>query len=109
MDRQEKIASTLRDARLSAALSLRKLARRAGTSHATLLAYERGNKVPSTATFLRIIEACGFAIDLGLEPRIRERDGISRGEELEAVLHLAEQFPQRMSRHMSLPRFGAHG
>lgn len=109
MDHQEKIARTLRDARQSAALSLRKLARLAGTSHATLLAYERARKVPSTATFLRIVEACGFAVDLDLQPRIRERDGIPRGEELAAVLQLAEQFPQRMSRHMDLPRFGVRG
>ena len=43
----------LRRARLSAGLSLREVAQRAGTSHATLSAYERGLKSP----FLRIVNA----------------------------------------------------
>lgn len=100
------IARTLRDARAAAGLSLRALARRAGTSHPTLLAYEQGRKVPGTATFVRILEACGLAVDFALSPRIRERDGLDRGEELAQVLLLAEQFPVRASRHLDCPRFG---
>ncbi|MEX0943796.1 MAG: helix-turn-helix transcriptional regulator [Pseudomonadales bacterium] len=104
---QEMVAETLRAARIAAGLSLRELAERAGTSHATLSAYEQGKKVPSATNYLRILEACGNAVDIRIEPRIRERDGIPRGEELEAVLELAEQFPHRMSRHLDLPRFPA--
>jgi transcriptional regulator with XRE-family HTH domain len=102
-------ALALRDARLESGLSLRAVARLAGTSHATILAYEKGKKVPSVATFLRIMEACGFAVDFVTAPRIRYRDGIARGDELIDVLHLAEQFPARMPRHMEYPRFPSHG
>jgi transcriptional regulator with XRE-family HTH domain len=93
----------LQHARLAAGLSLRELAARAGTSHATLLAYEQGKKVPSVTTFLRILEAAGYGVDIRLNKRIRERDGIPRGEELEAVLRLAEQFPTRVSKRMAFP------
>ena len=102
---EQRIADTLRETRLRAALSLRELARRAGTSHATLLAYERATKVPTTTTFFRILEASGNVVDLDIQPRIRIRDGIPRGEELMAVLELAEQFPARISRKLQLPRF----
>lgn len=106
---RQRIADSLREARLEAGLSLRELAAHAGTSHATLLAYEQGKKVPAATTYLRILEACGNAVDINIERRVRERDGIPRGEELEAVLELARQFPHRMSRHLELPRFGRHG
>ncbi len=96
----------LQQARLRSGLSLRQLAARAGTSHATLLAYENGRKVPAVSTFLRILEACGFAVDLHIAPRIRERNGLDRGEELAEVLLLAEQFPARPGRRMTYPRFG---
>jgi len=98
-------ARVLRDARMRAGLSLRELARRAGTSHPTLVAYEAGRKSPSVATFLRILDACGFAVDFELSPRVRWQDGIPRGEELEAVLALAAEFPARTSRRMSYPVF----
>ena len=98
-------AALLASARADAGLSLRALAARANTSHATLSAYEKGRKVPSVTTFLRILEACGNAVDIQLLPRIRERDGIPRGEELESVLQLAAQFPAKASRHLELPAF----
>lgn len=100
-------ASTLASARQQAGLSLRELARRAGTSHPTLLAYETGRKSPSIAVFLRILNACGYAVDIELSPRVRWQDGIPRGEELEAVLALAAEFPARASRRMDYPRFPA--
>ena len=101
------LASCLRDTRASAGLSLRELARRAATSHPTLLAYEQGKKVPSVAVYMRILEACGYAVDLHLHPRVRDRDGLARGEELQQVLELAEQFPVRLERRMGYPRFGS--
>ena len=75
---KQRIADTLRETRTGAGLSLRELARRAGTSHPTLLAYEQAKKVPATTTFFRIIEACGNVIDLDIQPRVKERDGIPR-------------------------------
>ena len=101
----DRIARTLRRARCSAGLSLRELARRAGTSHATILAYEQGTKTPGAATFLRLLEACGYGVDIRLTPRIRTRDGLDRGEELEQVLRLAEQFPVRVPKKLDYPRF----
>lgn len=101
----ERTAATLRSARLDARCSLRDIAARAGTSHATLLAYEQGKKTPSVATFLRVLDACGFAIDFHRSRRIRRSDGIDRGKELEAVLELAAQFPARHSKKLTFPRF----
>lgn len=95
----------LRQARLGAHLSLRELAEKAGTSHATLSAYEKRKKVPSVTTFLRILEACDNAVDIRLHRRIREADGIPRGEELVSVLQLASQFPAKASRRLELPVF----
>ena len=106
--RERYTASLLREARAHAGLSLRELAGRAGTSHATLSAYELGKKIPSATTFLRILEACGNSVDIVLQRRIRESDGIPRGEELGSVLRLAAQFPTRVSRHLELPVF-PHG
>lgn len=101
---REQIARTLRDARRAAGLSLRELAARAGTSHPTILAYERGTKVPGTTTFLRLLEACGYGVEIRLDRRIRERDGLARGDELEQVLRLAEQFPVRAAKRLDYPR-----
>jgi transcriptional regulator with XRE-family HTH domain len=99
-------ARALRRARAAAGLSLRELGQRAATSHSTLLAYEKGRKAPAVTTFVRILEACGFAVDFHLSPRVRERDGLERGEELAQVLELAEQFPSRLSRTLDYPTFG---
>ncbi|HEY6598375.1 MAG TPA: helix-turn-helix transcriptional regulator [Pseudomonadales bacterium] len=100
------VGRTLRLARLKAGLSLRELAARARTSHSALVAYEQGRKAPSVPTFLRILAACGFATDFELSTRIRERDGIDRGRELEDVLELAAQFPARHAKTMRYPKFG---
>lgn len=100
----------LRSARLAAGLSLRELGARAGTSHATLSAYEQGNKVPSVVTFLRVLTACEFAVDFCVRPRIRFRNGLARGEELAEALALAEQFPSRYETSrppLEFPRFGS--
>lgn len=102
--RDARVARTLRRARAAAGLSLRELAARASTSHATLLAYEQGKKNPSAATFLRILEAADFAVDIELSRRIRSRDGIDRGDELEQALDLAAQFPARHRKTISFPR-----
>jgi transcriptional regulator with XRE-family HTH domain len=105
VDRQT--GELLRVARRRAGLSLRGAARKAGTSHAAVAAYETGRKSPSVPTLFRILDAYGFAAEIVLSPRIRERDGIPRGKELEEVLALAEAFPARVERELSFPRFGA--
>ncbi len=102
---RNRAAELLRGSRQKAGLSLRELARRGGTSHATLIAYESGVKVPSVVTFIRILECCGFAVDFVTTRRIRFQDGLARGDELVTVLELAEQFPSRPARHMAYPIF----
>lgn len=101
----ENIGKVLLQARTASGFSLRQLAQLAETSHTTLCAYEANRKVPSTATFLRILRACNYAVDLELKPRIRSHRGMPRGEELAEVLTLAEQFPARHSRTLTFPRF----
>ncbi len=99
----DRISSTLRNARKRAGLSARELAKRAGSSHSTILAYETGRKMPSTATFVRLIDACGFAVDFHLSPRIRGDASYPRGKELEDVMNLAAQFPADHDETLAYP------
>ena len=99
-------AATLRRVRVRAGLSLRQLARRAGTSHSTLAAYEAGRVIPSVETIDRIVRAAGFTLDLVVVPRIGGADADERGRELVAVLELAAQFPARHERTLTFPKFG---
>jgi len=98
--------ATIRDARARRGLSLRELARRAGTSHPTLVAYEAGRKVPSVETFARIMRAAGFVLALELVPDVGGPDAEARGRELVEVLELAARFPARHARTLDAPRFG---
>lgn len=93
-------------ARQRAGMTLRDLAARARTSHSTIAAYGTGRVVPSVATMDRIIAAAGFATDVRLERRVREANGLDRGDELAQVLMLAEQFPARHSPMLDAPVFG---
>jgi transcriptional regulator with XRE-family HTH domain len=99
-------ATTLRAARRRAGLSLRALAERAGTSHATLVAYEAGTKIPRVDTLTRILRAAGFALDFELAARPEGGDPGARGRELVEVLELAAQFPARHERTLPYPPFG---
>lgn len=58
------VAAALREARTAAGLSQRELARRAGTSSATVSQYEAGHKEPRLATLDRLLAACGRRLDL---------------------------------------------
>lgn len=93
-----KVADLLIYARRKSGLSARELARRVGTSHSTILAYEAGKKVPVTTTLMRLVHACGFSLDFELAPRIRGDNEYPRGTELEQVLELAAMFPARHSK-----------
>ena len=99
-------ARTLRDARRRSGLSLRELARRAGTSHATISAYESGRVVPAVDTLDRIVRAAGFSIAADLERRVDPSDDGARGRELVEVLELAAQFPARHAPTLEMPVFG---
>jgi transcriptional regulator with XRE-family HTH domain len=98
----------LHQARRRAGLTLRTLAHRGGTSHATLVAYEHGRKDPTTSTLRRLLAAAGFEAAPGLRPSVSGVDPEARGRELAEVLELAAQFPARHARHLPGPVFGRH-
>jgi transcriptional regulator with XRE-family HTH domain len=98
-------AAVTRRARIRAGFSLRHLAERAGTSHATLSAYETGRVSPSVQTVQRIIRAAGFEMAIDLVPLVGS-DELNRGDELVQVLELASQFPARHTRDLPYPIFG---
>jgi ribosome-binding protein aMBF1 (putative translation factor) len=100
----------LRTARQRAGLGLRELARRAGTSHATLHAYESGAVEPRIDTLERIVTASGFGLELSLVPGGADREARrAKGLELEQVLDLAGQFPARHHPTLRAPVFGRPG
>lgn len=100
-------AVTLRTARRRARLSLRALARRAGTSHATLRAYEIGAKDPTVGTLTRVARAAGFEPDVDLRPSVAGLDREARSRELVDALELAAMFPARHEPTLTFPRFRA--
>lgn len=101
-------AKLIRTARADAGLSVRELARRAGTSHSTLIAYEQGHKDPAVGTLNRILRAADVAVDVTLRPRVRRdpQTSLDRGDELLEVLNLAEMFPARHDESVQMPVFG---
>lgn len=60
-------AALLVSARRSAGLSQRELGRTAGTSGATIAAYEGGHKEPRLSTLQRLVEATGAKLILGVD------------------------------------------
>jgi transcriptional regulator with XRE-family HTH domain len=100
-------ARTLRRARLDAGLSLRDLAGRARTSHATLAAYEAGRTIPRVDTLDRILRAAGFASDITTtsRPDATDAERETKGRELLQVLDLAAHVPARHDPHITLPPF----
>lgn len=101
-------AQALADVRRRSGLGLRALARKAGTSHATLHAYESGAKEPRLETVERIAAAAGFALEIAVAGRPDAGpDRQAKGRELVEVLDLAGQFPARHARRLRAPVFGA--
>ncbi|HLI53818.1 MAG TPA: helix-turn-helix transcriptional regulator [Acidimicrobiales bacterium] len=100
-------AGTLRRVRLSAGLSLRALAERANTSHATLAAYEAGRAIPRVDTLDRILRAAGYASDITTSgrPDATDEERDAKGREFLQVLDLAAHFPARHDRVLSFPPF----
>ena len=98
-------ARTLHRARMDAGLSLRALAERAGTSHATLVAYEAGRAVPRVDTLNRILRAAGYATDIAVERRADATNAqrVAKGVELRQALELAAMFPARHSPRLRFP------
>jgi transcriptional regulator with XRE-family HTH domain len=67
------VAWLILKARHGSGLSQRALAEKAGTSQATLSAYERGVKTPSLAVAERIVEAAGYRLDLVTQVRFTQQ------------------------------------
>jgi transcriptional regulator with XRE-family HTH domain len=102
------VAATLRGARRSAGLTQAALAARAGTSQATLSAYENGRKQPSVETLTRMLAATGTRlVAQPVETRDSRRavvDPVRNGRILSEVLALAEALPSRHDRELRYPR-----
>src|SRR6476659_4377332 len=100
-------AAALRRARLAAGLSLRELAQRAHTSHATIAAYESGRTVPRVDTLDRLLQAAGYWADITVtaRPDGTADDRRAKAEELRLALDLAAQFPARHDAVLSFPPF----
>ena len=86
-------AVLVRDGRQRAGLTIRQLARRAGTSHSAVAAYESGAKSPNSTTLARIVEACGFELRSELVSLAPFENRAERGREIVEVLELADVFP----------------
>lgn len=98
-------AMQIAHARQRSGLSLRTLAKQAGTSHSAIAAYEAGRVSPTVQTLERILRAAGWEATPELRPLV-ERDRGARGRELEQVLELAAQFPARHGADLTYPPFG---
>ena len=102
------VPTELRSARQRAGLTQAELARRAGTSQATLSAYEGGRKTPSLNTLHRLLAGTGSRLVVqGGEAQLvvpserrHERTALTLGQ----VLELAAALPIRHQPRLSFPR-----
>lgn len=105
-------AASLREARERAGLTQAALAVRAGTSQATVSAYECGRKRPSVATLDRLLAATGsrLTVEPGPEPVLAPSAEQHRraGRALLEVLALAEALPTRHDSGLWFPRLRTH-
>jgi transcriptional regulator with XRE-family HTH domain len=98
--------AALHAARSRAGLSQAELARRAGTSQATVSAYESGAKQPSVATFSRLLAAAGARLTVEKRPIAEPAPAeLERaGETLAEVIRLAEALPVEHAARLRYPR-----
>src|SRR3954471_506974 len=98
----------IKRARLRAGLTQHALAARAGTSQATISAYESGRKQPSLATLDRVLAATGARLEVvpgkrtARRPSRRELERV--GRTLRDVMELAEALPVKHARALEFPR-----
>jgi len=109
-------ATSIRDARERARLTQAELARRAGTSQATISAYEHGRKAPSIETLGRLLAAAGTRLTTApaATPVVRpSKAQLARaGRALVDVMLLAEALPTRHEPELRFPpltRFPTRG
>lgn len=102
-----RVGTVLRRARQRAGLSQEELARRAGTSQATISAYENGAKEPSLRTLDRVLAAAGARLTLAPGAPGWLRDPEVAGRRFSEVLALAEALPARRRGELRYPRLPA--
>jgi transcriptional regulator with XRE-family HTH domain len=101
------IGRLLRDVRKGAGLTQGELAELAGTSQATLSAYERERKAPTAPTLARLLAAVGMRLTVSpatrrvVSPSARELE--RRARILSQVLGLAESLPTRHDPETGFP------
>lgn len=100
------IGQTIRNARLEAGFTQAELARRAGTSQATLSAYETAAKRPTLETLDRLLAECGRGLGVsGRDSReVSSATLKERGRILAEVLAFAETLPARRRGQLRYPR-----
>jgi transcriptional regulator with XRE-family HTH domain len=100
-------AATLRDARKRAGLTQAQLAQRAGTSQATISAYEHGSKAPSVETLGRLLAATGTRLTAAPASarvvRPTKAQSERAGRVLVDVMLLAEALPTRHTPDLRFP------
>jgi transcriptional regulator with XRE-family HTH domain len=102
------VASALRDARRRSGLSQTALAAAAGTSQATVSAYESGRKAPSVATLERLLAATGHRLAVDRSVRVFSEAELERtARTLRDVLDLAAALPARHEPALRFPRLAA--
>lgn len=103
--------TTLREARERAGITQAELARRTGTSQATISAYESGRKQPAVETFARLLAAAGSRLVVEPDrppvvvPSARQRARSART--LLDVLALAQALPTDHNERLRYPRLPA--
>ena len=99
-------ALAVREIQRRSGLGMRALARRAGTSHATVHAYATGKKEPRVDTLVHLAESAGLSLVIEFVGRPDASDDRQRkSRELVDALELAAAFPVR-HRPWQAPIFG---
>ena len=101
----------LREARRRGRLTQAELAGRAGTSQATVSAYENGRKQPSVETLARLLAASGarLSVEHDRQPVLRPSPAqeARAGRALLDVIALAEALPTSPEPDLQYPRLRA--
>ena len=101
----------LREARRRGRLTQAALARRVGTSQATISAYENGRKHPSVETLSRLLAATGARLTVEHNRQAVLRPSPAQearaGRTLLDVIALAEALPTRHEPELRFPRLRA--
>ena len=90
------IGGLIRRARSAAGITQRQLAERAGTTQPAVSRWEHGHDEPRISTLADLISACGFQLQLVVEPdevdraQIRQQLAMTPSQRLECVANLAD-------------------